>query len=212
MAGFGFRYQAPTGQFTAAAQAEARAIATAATGAIRDAGDFIKAKARANIASAGFSVRWQNAFRVNFYPDNGVVSIDPALVAYHKIPYAGVFEMGATITGSPLLWLPLPNVPTSVKGRHMSPANYIRLVGPLHTVIRPGKPPLLAAYMAGTGRITIAKLVAGAHPMRGQRTISVPLFFGINQVTLKKQFDIQPIFDQAVAGLGAGYLRNLKWP
>jgi len=216
MAGFSLKYAAVTGQFAKAVEEMQKPIATAATGAIRDVGGFIKTSARANIAAAGFSTRWQNAFRVNLYPSKGT-SLHPALLAFHKIPYAGVFEDGATIPGSPMLWLPLPNVPTMLFGRHMSPANYIRLIGPLHTIYRPGKPPILAGYMAGGGNITVAKLVAGNRAMKRRlpgspaaRVVSVPLFFGLDSVTLRKRFNIGPIFVKGQALLGPFYLRNLK--
>src|SRR3954470_15419731 len=87
-----------------------RPIAKAATAAVREAGDIAKRNGRANIAAAGFSRKWQNALRVNVYPQHGD-SLRPAAFIYHKIRYAGVFEEGAVIRGQPLLWLPLPTVP-----------------------------------------------------------------------------------------------------
>lgn len=215
-------YEAATGQGQQVAERVRRIMAATATLAMGDAANFAKTKGRANIASAGFSKRWQNALRANVYPSGGKVALDPAALIYHKIPYAGVFENGATIAGSPLLWLPLPNVPTTIRGRHMTPANYIRLVGPLHFINRPGKPPLLAGYMlAGSrgGPITIPKLAAGARAAKRQlpgapagRLVSVPLFFGISKVTLAKRFNLKPIFNEANAKLGEFYLKNLKVP
>lgn len=216
-------YTAPIGQFSKSVEEMRRIIATAATGAMNDAGAQIKQQGRANIASAGFSVRWQNAMRVNLYPDKKrAVSLHPALLAYHKIPYAGVFENGATIAGSPYLWLPLPNVPTSVNGRHMSPANYIRQIGPLQLIIRPGKPPLLGGYIeagprGATGAITIPKLKAGARLAKSvlpgapkARLVLVPLFFGIDKVQIAKKFALKPIFMKAAKDLPALYVKNLK--
>lgn len=214
MAGFALKYAAVTGQFAKTMEELQIPIAVAATGAIRDVGDWVKVTGRANIAAAKFGKRWQNAFRVNIYPaPSRAASLHPAALAFHRIPYAGIFETGGTIAGSPLLWLPLPNVPTSVLGRHMSPANYIRLIGPLHTIFRPGKPPLLAGYMAGSGDITIGKLVAGNRLIsRGGavRVRSVPLFFGLDRVTLAKRFDLGPIFVKALTLIGPYYLKNLK--
>lgn len=215
MADFKLHYAAATGQFEQAVEDIKRTIATAATGGIREAAEFIKTAGRANIASAGFSKKWQNAFRVNVYPSK-TISLHPAALAYHKIPYAGIFESGGTISGSPLLWLPLPNVPTKIGGAHMTPANYVRMIGPLHTIYRPGRVPLLAGYIIG-GRgagITISKLKAGARGARGGgggvRLISVPLFFGLNKVTLAKRFNLQPIFQQAVSQLPGYYQKNLR--
>lgn len=222
MAAFGFKFAAATGQFQKAMDAAQKTIATAATGAIKDVADFAKTSGRANIANAGFSKRWQNALRANLYPAPGKgVSLSPAAFVFHRIPYAGIFETGGTIVGSPLLWLPLPNVPTTMSGSgrgnaHMTPANYVRLIGPLVTIYRAGRIPLLGGYMAGTGTITVAKLVAGnravkrAIPGAPARARLVPLFFGLDKVTLAKRFDLKPIFVKAQGMLGAAYLRNLK--
>lgn len=221
MAGLGFTYTAEAGQFEREASRARQIMANAATSGTWEAGDAIKAKARANIAGAGFSKKWQNAFRVDAFPDqkSGRTSLDPALQCYHKIPYAGVFESGATIAGSHLLWLPLPNVPNRLGNRHMTPKNYIDLIGPLYRIIRPGKPPLLAGYMAAGSRgpITVAKLKAGANAHKRQRPgapsarlILVPLFFGISKVTLGKRFNIQPIFNEVWSQWGSYYLKNLK--
>ena len=66
------------------------------------------------------------------------------------------------------LWLPLPNVPpnpgSGVKfggliGRpHMTPRQYIAKVGPLITMHRPGKPPMLGAVVEIGGRPTRRRL------------------------------------------------------
>lgn len=75
-------------------------------------GDAVKAAAqiavqegRANIASAGFSGRWQSGLRSRFYRNRGT---DPAALVYHRFGgIAGVFEHGSTIRGKPLLWIPV---------------------------------------------------------------------------------------------------------
>src|SRR6476660_1481334 len=118
-----------------------RPMARAATAAVRDAGDIAKRGGRSSIAVAGFSHKWQNALRVNIYPPQGE-SLRPAAFVFHKIRYAGVFEEGAVIGGKPLLWLPLSNVPIR-RGRPIRPAEYVRSLGPLVSVQRPGSPPLL---------------------------------------------------------------------
>ena len=190
-------------------------IAAAATGAIADAGSYIKTFGREAIGRAGFGSRWQNALRVNLYPSTGT-SYNPVAFAFHRIPYAGVFEDGATIAGSPYLWLPLPGVPTSLFGKHISPALYTQTIGPLHIIIVPGRPPMLAAYMVGKPPITVAKLVAGsrararAKPGSAARVISVPLFFALDTVTIGKKFNLQGVFNKAAGKLGEFYLRRLR--
>lgn len=218
-------FAAATGQFESFVEDARQKMADASMGAIRDAANFIKTKGRENIASAGFSKRWQNAFRVNVYPDKGRRgSIHPALVAWHKIPYAGIFERGGTISGSPLLWLPLPNVPKSINGKHMSPANFIRFVGPLHSIKNARGAPLLGGYIqlgvrgGGIGKITVAALKKGAAAVKSHRTgapsprgvISVPLFFGLNKVQMNRRFDLYRIFEQANAQLPTFYLNHFR--
>lgn len=79
-------------------------MAAAATAAVYEAGEFGKRWGRSAIAAGGMSARWQNALRANAYPRRPKTSIDAAVWFYHRIPYAHVFQDGATISGSPLLW------------------------------------------------------------------------------------------------------------
>jgi hypothetical protein len=82
--------------FLEAFMAAEEPIARAATAAVGEAGARIKLAARADIADAGFSIRWQNALRVDRYPRGGEVSVNTAAHVYHRIPYAIVHEEGAT--------------------------------------------------------------------------------------------------------------------
>jgi len=219
-------FDAPNGQFAKIAEQQRKVIAEAATEAVRDAAAKVKRQGRAAIAKAGFSKRWENAFRVDVYPKRGA-SIDAAAFVHHNIDYAGVFEEGATIAGSPLLWLPLPTAPQRIGRRRMTPRLYVQTVGPLIPIRRPGKRPLLAgrvqATRAGRAKVTVAQLRRGARDTRraaantafGGRagrfaTSVVPLFVGLPSVTIRPRFGLQAIFDQARAGLGAAYVRHLK--
>lgn len=169
---------------------------------------------RAVIRAAGFSKKWQNAWRVNRYPKKGD-SLDPALWAYHKIPYAAVFQDGARISGSPLLWLPLNNAP-KIGRKKITAALYIKTIGPLHRINRPGKPPLLAGYVRGFGkggRVTVARLKGGEkrRSARGSKgLISVPLFVGLPIVKIRKRFNFLPVWRKALTTLSSEYARNLR--
>jgi hypothetical protein len=175
-----------------------RPIAKAATAAIREAGDIAKRNGRASIAAAGFSRKWQNALRVNIYPPQGD-SMHPAAFIYHKIRYAGVFEEGTVIGGQPLLWLPLAGVPLR-RGRPMTPAQYTRSIGPLVSVERPGKPPLL-----------FAKPRAGRRGRRAATRVErKPLYIGLSNVAITKRFDIKGAAQKAAAQLPALYAKNLR--
>src|SRR5690606_14187289 len=62
------RVRREPGAFIKAFMAAEEPIAKAATAAVSEAAAEIKAEARAQIGAAGFSRKWQNALRVDFYP------------------------------------------------------------------------------------------------------------------------------------------------
>lgn len=160
-------------------------IAHAATAAIKEAADLAKAQGRANIASAGFSARWQNALRAKVYPDSGE-SVDAAAFIFDKIDYAGIFEHGGPIAGKPYLWLPIEkNLPG---GNRMTPKKWVAQIGPLQAVKRGGKALLV-------GKI-------------GGKTI--PLFIGVATVNMPKKFDIIATVKRVAAQLPELYSKNLK--
>jgi len=213
-------FSAVAGQFDEAMLSIQKPMANAATAAIHDVGDQVKREGRAAIAAAGFSKKWQNGFRVNTYPERGV-SIDAVVLAYHKIGYAGVFESGASISGRPYLWLPLPGLAKRIGRDRMTPKNFAKTVGRLYSMRRPaGKAPLLGAYMAGKigSRVTLGKLRAGTARRNGtgisskrkSSLILVPIFVGIARVKLRARFGMEKVFARGNAALGALYLRHLK--
>jgi hypothetical protein len=188
---------------------------TAATDAMRVAGDALKTQGRESIRGGGFGIKWQNAWRVNVYPKTGR-SLDPAAYGYHKIPYAVVFEEGATIRAKAgLLWIPLPNVPKKGQ-RKATPRGLIQSGIKLFSLKAPGKKPLLAAKLRGTpgqfrGKtaISLAKLRKGAAGKRGSLQ-TVPLFFGVQSVTEKKRFDLVGVTQSIGARVGDLYDKLLK--
>lgn len=220
-------FDAAKGQFAEAMAKKQGIVAAAGTGAIQDAALQVKREGRAAIARAGFSVRWQNALRVNVYPQTGA-STDATAYVFHNIKYAGIFERGGTIKGSRLLWLPLPAAPLKIGRERVTPRLYIERIGPLHAIRRPGKRPLLAAYVSaerlGSGKaVSLGALRRGARSarrqqaaagfggrVRGPRLVSLPLFVGIPSVRIRARFGLAAIFEKARRGLAAAYLRHLK--
>lgn len=210
-------FRAVRGEFAQAMGEIYEPIAKAGTLAIREAADTIKQEARADIASAGFGKRWQNTLRVDAYPRGGTVSANAAAFIHHKIPYAGVFEEGATIRGKPRLWIPMSHAPKKIGRQRMSARNFSNSVGRLQLIQRGNRPPVLAAKMAvsktaakkgGPYKVTLAALRKGAN---GQGTIrQVPLFVGVNSITIRKRFSIYQIIDRAAARLPELYLKNLE--
>jgi len=206
-----FRYDAKQAEFAQAMARMKDPIAFAGTTAISEAGDIVKREGRADIAAAGFSRRWQNALRVNVYPKRKY-SIDAAALIFHNIRYAGIFEEGGTISGKPTLWLPLPSAPKRAGRKKMTPALYIKSIGPLFSIERPGKPPLLAGKIATnrrskTGKVSLSALKRGG---AGAPSTLVPLFIGFDRVNIRDRFSIRQITERAAARLGDLYLKNLK--
>jgi Family of unknown function (DUF6441) len=204
-------------EFVGAFESMKLPMAAAGSAAISEAAEIVKREARADIAAAGFSARWQNALRANVYPRPPRVSMNAAAIIWHKIQYAGVFEEGpTTIVGKPMLWLPLGTTPSRVNRRRMTPALYVRTIGPLFSINRPGKRPLLAAQIAtdrrgqragNKGKVTLSALRRGS---AGAPSKLVPLFIGIDRVTLRDRFSIREITERAAARLGALYLKHLN--
>ncbi|MCW2854371.1 MAG: hypothetical protein JWM84_4035 [Nocardioides sp.] len=202
------------GKFTQAVREIYKPIAEAGTAAIRHAGEDVKRDARASIAAAGFGAKWQNALRVDIYPKRGI-SANAAAHIYHNIPYAEVFERGAQIHGKPMLWIPMSHTPKRANGQRLTAPAYVRTIGPLVSLNRPGKPPMLAGQIkeSAKGTITPAKLRSAmklADKKGGAGVRLVPLYTGISTVTIRKRFWIYAAIDRARSRLAEYYLANMK--
>lgn len=188
-------------------------IAEAGTAAMREMGDAIKLRGRANIAAAGFSRKWQNAFRVDVFPKRGA-SADAAAWVYHRIPYADVFETGETIRGKPTLWVPLPTAPKRIGRKKITPKRFVSEIGPLFPIRGRGGMPLLAANVAARrrlrpgGALSLSSLRRGAHG--DGPTQAVPIFVGLPTVTLSDRFSLREITRNGASLLAELYARNLR--
>lgn len=210
------RYSYDKGAFAKGMASMADPMAAAGTGAMKELADIVKREGRQNMASAGFSKKFQNTFRGQIYPTKGN-SIDAAAVLYSKVRYSNIFETGGDIGGKPLLWLPLPTAPKRIGRQKMTPALYVRQIGPLFTINRPGKAPLLAANIGVSarqratgkvGKITNAKLRKGASGVGAKQ--AVPLFVGIPNVSIKDKLQIREITERAAGRLGELYFKHLN--
>lgn len=99
----------------------------------------------------------------------------------HAVPYWRVFEFGATIQGKPLLWIPL-DFASDAKG--VMARDY---PGQLFRVDRSGKAPLLLSATDGE-----------------------PKYFGKEQVTIPKKWDLRGIGARAARAMGRVYRRHFK--
>lgn len=165
-------------------------VARTATETFREAAQLVKQAARSSIAAGGFSGRWQNALRVNVYPQGGI-SGSPAIYLYHKISYAGQFEDPQPVHGRPLLWLPiLANLPG---GRRWSPALFTRTVGPLRAGRHGSRPILFGQVTIGRDN-KVAKYPKGNRQVRSYNRNAkrawLPVFIGVSSISDPKRFDI----------------------
>lgn len=190
-----------------------RKMVDAAYKAITEAGQKVKVQARADIQRSGLGQGFVQAMRVDIYPKNKP-SLNAAAHVYHKIPYAGVFEDGATIRGKPTMWVPLPDRPKKIRRERITPTLYEKSVGPLQYVRMPGKPPMLFAKMKEgrgetKGQITLPRLRAAARPGAKGPFMSVPIFVGLSTTKIKKRLNIKMIVTKARDQLAGLYFKNV---
>ncbi|PZF78101.1 hypothetical protein DK847_06685 [Aestuariivirga litoralis] len=192
-----FRYRYEQGSFEAAFRARYAPMAEAAQRAIAAAGAIVKAEGRADIAAAGLGAGFVKALRVDIYPQ-GRNSLNATAHIYHKIPYAGVFEEGVTIRGRPRLWLALPSTPQRYGRKPMTPELFRKSIGPLSFVKRPGKRPLLVAKAKKGKNMTKISLARFRSGGRGEGPfVSVPVFVGVDSVSIRKKLNISAIVRSA---------------
>ncbi|TCN30345.1 DUF6441 family protein [Sinorhizobium americanum] len=209
-------YRALKGEFEQAMREKYQPLAEAGQETIQRVADEIKKRGRAHISQAGFSKKWQNALRADVYPKRKA-SLNAATLIYHKIPYADVFETGATIRGKPTLWLPLTSTPKKIGRFRMTAERFSKEIGPLSFIQRPGKKPLLAGKMAVSdrqagsgdlGKVTLAKLRKGAAGSGVVR--AVPLFVGVDSVKLRDRFQISEIIETEADKMGEIFVQRLS--
>lgn len=206
--GFGLKWDIVTGRFEESMVRMEEPIAAAATTAMRGVANLVKIDGASDIARAGFSARWQKALSTRVYPV-GRNSMRAAVFVQHKIPYAGVFEDGATIAGKPMMWIPIPGTPASIGSgrgrRRLTPATLATDVSDLVSFRSKSGVPLLGARVRVTGeRATAAKPKVSLSLLRRQNNYggrgvlrTVPLFFGVSTVNITKKFNIRQVCAKA---------------
>lgn len=212
--GFRFTYHFVAGEFLEAMKSLDRPIANAATRAMHEAVSIGLPQTRAEIARGGFGPKWQNTMRAEAYPGGAKVSIDAAALFWHKIYYAGIFEEGGVITGSPFLWVPLPSTPKRIGGARMTAALFIKEIGPLQIIRRGNQPPLLARAVRMTAKragkaVSLSLLRRGTAGSRGTVQL-VPLFIGLSTVSLRPRFNVTNIIERIADQVPELYLKNLR--
>ncbi len=202
-------------------------VAKAATLAIKDASNVLRLRARSMIRSAGFSTKWEYAYRVTVYPQTGY-SVDAAAFGLFKgIPYSDIFGLGGRIAGSPLLWLPLKTTPKLDRRKTAADVHdYLKKGVTLVKITGRSGTPLLAETILmskAQARRKIVRLAAGdvlegSKRLKGKRHApgmvrrTVPLFHGVPSVTIRRRFDwaaMQAEVQAQVPGLYAQAIQRL---
>src|ERR1019366_5458466 len=161
------------GQFAELAKRLNRAI----TAAMNMAGSMMLEADRQDIAGAGkFGSRWTDGLKVT------TEGSAPNMRMYftHDIPYAGIFEEGGTISGSPFLWIPLSG--TDAAGIRAS------AFGGLFSSKYPrrlGGPPLLFSMSDRQPRYF------------GAESVTIPPLFHLTEDVTSVMSNFRAIFDSA---------------
>lgn len=220
------RHQWDREAFKAAARRARGTMEGAVRASAKDLAKDVQTQGRAEIGRALHSKRWERGFQTWVFPRTPNGSLDVTVRGRHRIGYANIFERGGTIRGRPLLWIPLPSAPAKIGGRPTTAGAFVREVGPLHTIRRPGKPPLLAGYSMrapGPGRkLSVAQLRTGQRNTRrraaraafggrlGRRPVSVPLFVGIPVTRIADRMDVSAVYDRARRNLPKYYSAHFR--
>lgn len=134
------RYEQKSQDWKNAAKAIEGTIFGAARAAFQDLAINVQSKARAEISGAGFKGKWVTGFRTYVFPKVPTAeTTELTMRGFHSYNIANVFERGANIAGRPLLWIPLPTAPNSVKGKATTPARLIAAGVRLHKITRGGR-------------------------------------------------------------------------
>lgn len=152
-------------------------LQAALSAAANMAASMIEEGARDDIASAGnFGSRWTEGIHCRVDP---LSDMTYQLTTYHDIPFADVFEEGATIIGHPLLWIPLSG--TDAEG--ISASDY---PGALVSGNKNTKPLLFS--------------VADKMPKYfGTESVTIPQKFHIGEVVTSVMSNFRQVFDDAWA-------------
>lgn len=205
--------KADKGQWVQATTEAEKIMAKGLTAAMRELGKRAAAAANQEIHSSGFaSKKWE--LKPKNFPISGN-ALDSAVWLHSTVNFEDVFENGKFIVGDPYLWLPFPSVPLwpGDPTRQMSPKKYVQSVGPLVTMRRPGKTPMLGAVVTGRpkaqpfGRFASRTILKRGTRGSGPKT-TIPLFVAVPLASIKKKFDVLSAVESITDQLQGLYTAN----
>jgi hypothetical protein len=166
-----------------------RAGEKAATVAVRQAGEGLKAAWRAQIVGAGLGSRLAKTIQSQVYPRAGA-SLNAAVVVWSKAPViVGAHDTGPLIRSRNGFWLaiPTPAAGKSLRGGRITPGEWERRNGlRLRLVYRRSGPSLLVAE----GRLNTKGRAVRSRSKAGRGVATVPIFILVPQVKLPKRLDL----------------------
>ena len=177
--------------------------AAAITTGTHGAGNALKLRLRQLVIQAFGSQRLANTWRGIAFPAGGKKSLGPADLVFSKAPHIiEAFSQTTVIHGANGFWLAIPS-PDALKMRYANrrptPDEVEQRLGiKLQFVYRPGQASLLVANKVRrkTGkRGGFAK--ASQRAIKTGNTESVVMFFLVEQVTLRKRFDLDAEYERA---------------
>lgn len=185
-------------------------MATAATKAFKAMAVLAKSRGRFETARAGFSVKWQNAIKTDAYPDRaGAVSLEPGMRMRSKIQYAGIFEDGGIVRGTPYMWLPVEGLAPGL--------NINNFEGKTGQDLVPFRDPHTGTLLMGVRikvnknnaktKLSLTRIKRGATAKQGVLT-TVPVFVGVKQITQTKKFHLHEVMQTVADELPTLYANN----
>jgi hypothetical protein len=168
---------------------EVKAGEKAATAAVRQAGEGLKAAWRAQIIGAGLRPRLAKTIQSKTYPKSGQ-SLNAAVVVWSKAPViVGAHDTGPLIRSRDGFWLaiPTPAAGRSLRGGRITPGEWERRNGlRLRFIYRRSGPSLLVAE----GRLNTRGRAVRSRSKTGRGAATVPIFLLVPQVKLPKRLDL----------------------
>jgi hypothetical protein len=168
---------------------EVKAGERAASVAVRQAGEGLKAAWRAQIVGAGLGPRLAKTISSQAYPKAGA-SLNAAVVVWSKAPViVGAHDTGPLIRSRNGFWLaiPTPAAGKSLRGGRITPGEWERRNGlRLRFVYRRSGPSLLVAER----RLNTRGRAVRSRSRSGRGAATVPIFLLVPQVKLPKRLDL----------------------
>lgn len=153
-------------------------INRALNAAVNMAASMILTAARSDIAGAGnFGTSWTEGLKMNI---EGEAPANMRMYMTHDIPFAGIFETGGTVQGSPLLWIPLSGTDAAGIRAAAFPGGLFSAKYP-----RRSGPPLLFSMQDKKPRYF------------GTESVTIPKKFHLTEDVISVMANFRAVFDDA---------------